>query len=258
MQRATFTSFLGVPLTTTYNYTATFVYVNGFTYTAPTVSGNTGFSQTIYAPAAVHSTEITILISNNDPNQILEANVNVWYPSTPNIPNIAQQPTQASPTQFQLMPSGTGSYTWANDTFDGFINGDEPLMYSATITAVSGQTLIDSQMIENDQPSIEITTTQRYFTLQIDPSAINWNTATFTSVQVLVNPTVAGVAQPQKAFTWNKGEMSPQYLTLSMQFGNAVSYTWSATYITSGQSTQGSASGSSSNTILDVPAAPTS
>ena len=134
VQRATFTSFLGVPLTTTYNYTATFVYVNGFTYTAPTVSGNTGFSQTIYAPAAVHSTEITILISNNDPNQILEANVNVWYPSTPNIPNIAQQPTQASPTQFQLMPSGTGAYTWANDTFDGFINGDEPLMYSATIT----------------------------------------------------------------------------------------------------------------------------
>jgi len=44
----------------------------------------------------------------------------------------------------------TGAYTWANDTFDGFINGDEPLMYSATITAVTwgGQFVVGKSALD--------------------------------------------------------------------------------------------------------------
>lgn len=254
-QTGTITSLLGVPMTSRYNYTVTYVYANDLTFTAPAQTNQTGFTQYIQAAAAIHMTEVVIVLPATDQNIILDADVNMWYPSAPNIPGVTGQPTASNPTVFNLTPQQQGTMVYARDTFNGFINGNQPLMYSASINALSGQINTGPVMVANTTPSVMISTTQRYFTLQVVPTAIDWSTAPFQSVQVIATATVAGVAQAPLAMTWNSGDNNPQYMTVPMQVGQAVSYSWNATYISTGKAPQ-TVSGTSSNPILNIPPTP--
>lgn len=258
-QISTITSLLGVPMTSRYNYTVTYLYANGLSFTAPTQSNQTGFTQYIQAAAAVHMTEVVIVVPASSQDLIIDATVNMWYPQAPDIPGVSGQPTQARPTVFNLAPQQQGQMIYARDTFNGFINGNQPLMYSASINALSGQVDTGPVMVANTMPSVMITSTQRYFTLQVMPTAINWQTASFQSVEVIVTANITGgTSSPQtqtQTMTWNSGDNDPQYMTISIQLGQSVSYDWSATYITAGQTPQ-QLTGTSSAPILNIPPTP--
>ncbi len=109
-----------------------------------------------------------------------------------------------------------------------------------------------------------VSPTQRYFTLEISPAAIDWKSATFSSVEVLVTITVAqGTAssgsgvQPERSFTWNKNETGSKYLTIPTQAGNTVSYECKVNYVTPGSATQSSTFSNHTDVTFNIPATPT-
>jgi len=256
-QAATVASFTAVPLNTTYNYTVTYHFPTGPSFTAPTVQNATGLSQSIPAAAAAHQTNVLLYVPQPAPGALFfGATANVWYSSPPDVPNIPGQPTEQAPAVIQLNPSNPGS-PFVSSAFYGFINGNQPLMYSASINSSTGQIDIDAQAIENDQASIMISPTQRYYTIILDPTAINWNSASFQSVEVLVTPKISSSSQsePQKTITWNKNESDRAYITVSCQVTDTVSYSWTANYITPGQPIVSTKVISGvTDTILNIPA----
>ncbi len=248
--KQTITSLQAFPINKGYNYQVTYVFPGSVTYAAPLVQNKTGFQQIIQAADAMHSVNLIVFESanqaTNDP--LLEVTVNMWYDGTVNTPSnfAGTLPTKASPAVFTLTPNPDGKGNLiARDVFVGLATADQPLMYAATIDSGTGEVDIAAQPIENTQPSIMVTATQRYFTVEISPAAIAWGTAAFCSVEVLITPTVAqGTASsgngtlPQQAFTWNKGELGSKYVTLAIQNGNVVSYNCEVNYITPGKVTQ--------------------
>lgn len=252
VQRANITTTVGVPLTTSYNYTLTYVYQDGVTYTPPTATGGSGFSQTIYGPGAIHSTSFTIMIASSDPNPISSAVVNVWYPNPPSIPGLTGEPTQANPSVLTLVPASSGGYNFASAVFSGYVNGDQPLMYSASIDAANGAVAIGSQTIENDQATVLISTTQRYFTLKLSMSDITWSDVPYKSIKVQVTMNVNGTGMTPRTFTWNSGEKAAQYLTVPIQEGQSVSYSWKTTFIQPGMPNF-TVPGSGTSATLTVP-----
>jgi hypothetical protein len=191
--------------------------------------------------------------SSSDP--IINADVNVWYGSPPSLPGVSGQPTKAAPTRYLMTPSNAGSYSFAVETFSGFVNGDQPLYYSASINSVMGQIDTGPVMVANTLPTVMISPTARYFTLQAAPDAIDWHSAGFQSVELIVTATIDGTVQAPVSNTWFKGDGTSRYLTWPMQVGNAVSYTWIANYITSGKTPQ-SMTGTGSAPVLDIPPSP--
>ena len=267
-QQATITSYYPVPISNGYNYQVTYVYPGGLQYQAPLVQGQTGFSQTIPAADAVHSCNLIVFVSAADTasNPLLDGpTVQMYYAQEPSTlpPGVSTEPTVNSPAVFNIPLATTStSATIGRATFVGLLSGDQPLVYSASLDMANGQIDIDATLVENDQASILVTPTQRYFTLQIDPAAINWSTAAFDSVQVLVTASIAQGTGPkppdqpqQRSVAWNKGESGSKYITYSIQDGNTVSYSWVASYITPGHAVK-SAQQTSSNIVLEIPAFP--
>ncbi|HQU84537.1 MAG TPA: hypothetical protein PKY59_15475 [Pyrinomonadaceae bacterium] len=267
-QKGNISSYQPIPLDSSYNYQVTYIYPGNVTYKAPLVQGATGYSQIIPASNAVHSCNVIVYVpaSQASSSPIFDATVQMWYAAPPNLPSgVGTQPTKDSPAVYTItpQPDSTGNL-FARETFVGFINGDQPLVYSASIDAVPQQIDINDAMVENDQASIMITATQQYFTLQIDPTAINWSTATFESVEVVIKAKVAqGTAStapnqppPRPAIIWNKGESGIKYLTLSISAGNTVSYDWEINYVTSGSPVKTTSGTGASDVILNIPASP--
>jgi hypothetical protein len=109
-----------------------------------------------------------------------------------------------------------------------------------------------------------VTPTQRYFTIEISPDAIDWSEAAFKSVQVLVRTRITQGSAPSpppdqpsdRAFTWNTGETGSKYATYSIQDGNEVRYDWEASYIIPGQTVQTATGREALEPILNIPASP--
>ncbi|GEM45668.1 hypothetical protein [Deinococcus cellulosilyticus] len=246
-----------MPINSGYNYTVTYTY-DDLVYTAPTQVNQTGFTQLIYPAAGIHTTNLIISVpANADP--IFDATVQMWFTAAPTVPGIAEQPTQDAPAVFQLTPEAdsTGA-SFVRATFEGFINGHAPLGYSAAIDSVDGQILINDQLIEPTQASVMVTPTQRYYTLEVNSDAISWTTATYDSVEVLITTTVNGKAQPQRLVKWNRTEGGSQYLTYSIQDGNAVTYAYEVRYITPGQGVQKVTGSGETDVVFNIPATPSS
>jgi len=263
-QQGSITSYLALPINATYNYQVTYVYPGSVTYAAPVVQNQTGFMQLIPAAAAVHSTQLLIAFNNSTDAPILDATVQVWYQQPPTVYGAPSSlPTPQSPAVFTLTPAPLASsgYSWASGTFTGYINGNQPLVYSASINALSGQTDINDQLVENDQASVMVTPTQRYYTLQISPAAIDWATASFSSVEVLVTPysTSTGQRAPlqqQRAITWNKGDVGNAYVSYPITAGQDVSYDWTVNYVTPGKPVQSASGSKATAVVLNIPPLP--
>jgi hypothetical protein len=269
-QQGSITSIQPMPLNSRYNYQVTYVYPGAVQYQAPLVQGQTGFLQMIPAADALHSTNLIIFVpsSQADTEPVFDATVQMWYVSPPTLPpSVSSQPSKDSPAVFTITPATDSSGNlFGHETFLGLLSGDEPLVYSASIDAAEGQIDINDTLIENDQASIMVTPTQRYFTLEISPAPIDWNTASFMSVEVLITAKVAqGTAPsapttqpPQREYTWNKGEGGSKYVTYPIQDGNQVSYDWEVNYITPGKPVQTVKRSGATDLILNIPATPTS
>jgi hypothetical protein len=262
-QQGSITSYIAMPINSTYNYQATYVFPGSVTYVAPVVQNQTGFMQLIPASAAIHSTQLIIVLNNATDQPIFDATVQVWYQEPPNVYGAPSTlPTQQSPAVFTLTPASLQStgYSWASATFTGLINGNQPLIYSASINAASGQIDINDQMIENDQASVMVSQIQRYYTLEVSPAAINWNTATFSSVEVLATAKITGsgksTTQQQRTLTWNKGDLGNAFMSYSITDGQTLAYDWKANYITPGSPVQSVTGSNVTDVILNIPPHP--
>ncbi len=246
------------------------MFTDSVQYQAPLAQGKSGFLQIIPAANAVHSCNLIIYVPSAQAsnNPVFDATVQMWYQQAPTIPpSGGTQPTKDSPAVFTITPNSDASGNlFGRATFEGLLSGDQPLVYTAAIDAASGQIDIPDTLLENTQPSVMVSPTQRYFTLEISTEAVDWTTATFASVEVLVNlhvaqgsaPSKPGDTPPQRAFTWNKGEQGIKYLSYGIQDGNVVSYDWKANYITPGKPVQSNSATGASDLILNIPATPTS
>ena len=262
-QQGSITSYVAMPINSTYNYQTTYVFAGGTTYTAPVVQDQNGFKQIIPAAAAIHATNLLIMLDNQSPSQIFDATVQVWYQQPPNVYGAPSSlPTPQSPAVFSLTPNpiDNSRYSWARATFTGLTNGNQPLIFSASIDTSDGQSDVNGQMIENDQASVMISATQRYYTLEVNPSAIDWKSASFSSVEVLVTASITsnGQATPQqqRTLTWNKGDLGNAFITYPIQQSNTVAYDWKVNYITAGQPVESKIGSNATDTIFNIPPQP--
>lgn len=258
---ATITSLNAVPITTTYNYTVTYNYADGTTYTAPSQCNQSGFTQTVPFSSAVQATPVYILYEDSTTNPILGANVKIWYQSDPAVKGAAGAPTESAPTEFQLLPSPIPGTTLsvARDMFESLVNSTSPLVYSASINTLQGQIAITGQMIASGFSALEISPTQRYFTLSIVPATIDWTKC--DSVLVTVTPSIKGGTQPAPTglpFTFNFEEKTPQYMTLPLNnLSDQVSYEWTASYIAPGKVPgKATGAGTATDVFLLIPPTP--
>jgi hypothetical protein len=268
-QQQSITSYQAMPLNSKYNYRTTYVYPGGVRYVAPLVQGRNGFLQVIPSANAVHSCNVIVFVPSSlasvDP--VFDATVQMWYQQSLSLPpGVSTLPTKESPAVFTINPASDSSGNlFGRATFVGLLTGDQPLVYSASIDAVNGQIDIAQTLLANTLPSLLVSPTQRYFTLEISPGAIDWDTAAFQSVEVVVKATVAQGTAPgppsdqplQRLYTWNRGESGSKYDTYAIQNGNEVTYDWKANYITPGQPVETAKDSGASDLILNIPAAPT-
>lgn len=250
--QADITSYTGYPINSLYNYTVTYVYNNGLPYTGPAVKNQNGFSQIIPQANAVHETGLILAGQKDTP--ILDVVVNVWYEHETSIPGVPNQPSPESPAVFTMIPKSPDDYV--RDTFLGFINQNQPLIYSSTIDSLDGQIVINAQKIDNHQASIMISPAQRYFTVEISVTSIDWSKAGFSNVEVLIMPMVAGVKRTQQSRSWFGSDTSSNYVTVAYNEGQAVSYDWEIRYKTIGGSISTIKGTGATDIILDIPASP--
>ena len=180
--------------------------------------------------------------------------VNIWYEHETSIPGVSNQPSPESPAVFTMIPKSPDDYVW--DTFLGFINQNQPIIYSSTIDSLDGQVVINAQKIDNHQASIMISPTQRYFTVEISVTSIDWSKAGFSNVEVLITPLVAGVKRPQQSRSWFESDTSSNYVTVAYNEGQVVSYDWEIKYKTTGGPISTIKRTEATDIILDVPASP--
>lgn len=255
--QADITSYTGYPINSSYTYTVTYVYNSGLPYTSPAFQNQNGFSQIIRKADAVHETNLILAVQKSSQSPpIVDVVVDIWYQQETSIPGVSEQPTHDSPSVFRLTPVGEPGWYYAQDTFLGFVNQNYPIIYSGTIDSLAGQIVISAQKVANTLPSIIISPTQRYFTVEISVDSIDWATAKFTDLKVLITPTVAGVKQPQQSCAWSKNDKSSNYVTVAYNDGQAVSYDWEIRYTSPGGAISTLTGTGATDIILDVPASP--
>lgn len=256
-QTGSVSSFSAVPLTSGYSYQA--VYKFGSTVVSGPLNTNVnGSKQTIPAAAGLHETGLIVYVPADAGNPVLEVDVDMFYAGQPQtIPGGPDTyPSKESPAQFKLIP---GDKNFALDSFEGLINGNQPLVYSATITSGSGQVGIDAQLIANGYSSILVNPTQRYYTLEVNVDAIDWDSVTFKTVEVLIKPAGGLPTTAEQTLTWNENESGSQYLTWAVQEAKLkhVQYMWQATYyIPNENAQQTTMSAATADILLPVPANP--
>ena len=242
------TSLQVLPIAANYNYQATYYYAVGVPFPAPTMQNQTGFKQTIAQAAGEHQVNAFVIWMAADASgdQLLSGTVSLWYDTPPNLPswyNVDSLPTQANPTVFDVtVAQDSKSNSVGSTIFYGLTTNNEPLYYTATLTPmIANQIVIESQLVQNTINTIKISPTQRYFTLVIDPAAVDWKADLYSQIQVQVTftikqgtavaPVPASAATQVMTVQYNSGEVDMQYLTLAIQTGNDVTYTCEVTYI---------------------------
>ena len=267
---ATISSLQAMPISTTYNYSVNYIFPGGIVYSAPLVQNQNGFLQIINAANVVHPVNIMVYVSPADAtaNPVFDATVNMWYAQPLTIPPgfSSNQPTKQAPAAFNITLNtlSTGGLM-GKASFDGLLSGDQPLMYSASMDTANGPININAQQIENTQASIMVSPTQEYFTLEVSPASINWQSAKYLSVVVLITmtvaqgtaPTVAGIGiKQQQSLTWNTGEEGANYITIPIQTGNVVSYATEVRYVTPGSADVVKNTVNQSDVVFEIPAIP--
>ncbi|RYY38759.1 MAG: hypothetical protein EOO08_13160 [Chitinophagaceae bacterium] len=257
------TSLQALPINMGYNFQLQYNYPSGVVYKAPVYQNQTGAHQLIPDPNAMAALTVFVFskadVASDDP--LFGATVNLWYEGPVKTPEgfSGSYPTKQSPAVFSLTPDTDKSGNiYGKQIFYGLKFADQPLHYTATIDSASGEIDISDQRVDNMQPSILINPTQRYFTLEVNPSAIDWTKNLYDSVQVLVTATVVNGATPkpypQHPFTWNNGESGSKFYTLSIQDGNTVSYDVVIKYIKTGMPTKSVPLTALKDVVLDIPA----
>ena len=244
---------------TRYNYQVTYFYP-GVEYPVPQVTGVNGFKQIIHAAAKIHPVTVTIYLPQGDAsaNPILDATVQVWYQQPPLLPPGApQQRTKESPAVFNLTPTtDSKGNLFVHDIFEGVLNGDQPLVYTASIDTANGPIDIEETLIDNTRPNIMVTPTSRYFTVEITPASLDPNA--FSSVETFITFKAGDekpVAAPSRA--WLKGESQSQYVTWPVQASDSdkVSYDWKVAYTVPKQAVQ-FATGTGTDPVFHIPPHP--
>lgn len=242
------TSLQALPITASYNYQTTYYYKTGVPFPAPAMQNQTGFNKTIAQAAGEHQVNAFViwLAADAAGDQLLSGTVSLWYDTPPNLPSwydVSSLPTKANPTVFDVtVAQDTKSNSIGNTVFYGLTTNNEPLYYTATLTPmIANQIIIESQLVQNTINTIKISPTQRYFTLVVDPAAVDWKTDLYSQIQVQVTfavtqgtadkPVPASAATQVMTVQYNNGEMDMQYLTLAIQAGNVVTYACEVTYI---------------------------
>jgi hypothetical protein len=244
---------------THYNYQVTYFYP-GVVYPAPQVTGVNGFKQVIPAAGAIHPVSVTIYLPQVDANTnpILDATVQMWYQQPPALPPGApRQPTKQSPAVFNLTPAADSKGNLiAHDMFEGVLNGDQPLVYTASIDTANGPIDIEETLIDNTRPNIMVSPTSRYYTVEIRPASLDPNA--YSSVETFIT-CKAGVNKPVAAPSraWLKGESQSQYVTWPVQDADSdkVSYDWKVAYTVAGQAVQ-FATGTGTDPVFHIPPHP--
>jgi len=246
------------PISQAYNYSVTYIY-DGVEYKAPLQSHKTGFLQTIPAVNVFSTTNLIVYEKasqvENDP--LLEVDVKMWFENPDKLPkNIKNAPTKASPASFTITPPMESKNIVAHKSFVGVEVANSPLVYTANVTSASGQTVIAPQKIMQNFSSIFLSNTQRYFTLEVNLSAIDWTKATYDSIQVIPTFTVgkSGSTTPDTGIQWNKSESESKYHTVGYNTGEAISYDLEIVYITKGSDPVKKTMKNQSDVVFNVPA----
>ena len=258
------------PIAGTYNYQVTYIYDAETQYRAPLQQMNSDPLQLIPAAAAAHATNLLFFFGDN--GDISAMTLSVWYleppalplgvNSAPTSPDEPSAPSAQSPAVFQVTAGDCVNNTCLR-TFYGFLNGDRPLVYSAVLELSTGPLAIADQLIENDQASLMISPTQRYFTVAIDDGSLDWSNTPCESVEVLITATItqgsastAPPQPPQRAFTWNKNETGSRYVTYPILVGNGVTYDWKVNYLTPADPITSLSGSKISDTTFKIPPIP--
>nr|WP_321232952.1 hypothetical protein [uncultured Psychroserpens sp.] len=256
-----------LPITNGYNYRVTYMY-GGVEYLAPLQSNKTGFKQIIQAVSAVNSTNLIVFAkgdeAQNDP--ILEVDVKMWFDNPSKTPaNIENNPTADSPATFIITPAMGGNSISGHKTFIGVEIANSPLIYTASITQPSGQINVPPQKLAQGTASVFLSKTQRYFTLEVNLSSIDWDAAAYDALQVIPTFTVKKAGGTSTTFKprgvgiqWNKKEVESQYHTQVFQEGDTVSYDLDIIYTTNNQNPVKNTLKNQTSVVFDVPAIATS
>lgn len=143
-----------------------------------------------------------------------------------------------------------------------------PLVYSASLaTGGAGDVAIGPQRVSSEQAAILVTPTQRYFTIQVSPGAIDWASASYSQVQVIVTPTqvsgnatAIGLNQP-RTLTWIAPEHDSRFVTVPYNLAAptdaapTVTYTYEIIYTKSGSNPVSGGTQTATSPLLDIPAA---
>lgn len=274
-QQGNITSLQVLPVNANYNYQVTYFYSTGVPFPAPTMQNQTGFSQTIVQAAGEHQVNAIMiwLASEAQGDQLLSGTISLWYDTPPNLPSwydVASLPTQANPTVFNVpIAQDSKSNSIGSTVFYGLTTNNEPLYYTATLTPmIANQIVIESQMIQNTINTIKVSPTQRYFTLVVDPAALDWKSNPYSQIQVQVTFAIGQGTAPSQvpadaqtqvlSLQYNTGEIDLQYLTLAIQLGNEVTYDCEVTYITTGKPIQKVYTNNLTDLTFNIPATPNS
>ncbi|MEH6517818.1 MAG: hypothetical protein V7742_14125 [Halioglobus sp.] len=257
--QAFFTSYVAhnVITGTSYSFVTTYHFAHGPDWVGPAMTSSS-YHENIPTPPAPHPVGLVIVApevnssTGDSSNQVIEAQVNVWFKTDESIPGVGPQPTENNPTSFTLTPSSKGGGpSFARDTFYGFLNGDVPLVYSASITTMMNQINIQPTLIQNKQPTILVNPEMRYTTLTILMSEVDWSTNTYDQITLAVTgfSKVNGKKKQigQELFVFSAlpsaagsqpGTNPPKYVTFShLNTVKLIDFHWVATYITSGEGT---------------------
>lgn len=271
-----FTSYVAhnVVTGTAYSYSVTYHFAQGPDFVAEQVS-STAYNHNIATPPAPNPTNVLVFATApaGQATTIAEADVKVWFDTDITIPGAGPQPTSDNPTSFSLEPDASKPKTFARDTFLGFLHGHTPLVYSASITTMTGDQInIQPTLLQNKQAAIAVSPTERYTTLTVLMDAVKWSSTSYDKIILSVNATAKNstgsgctpIGSPTQYIyvppADAKAHNMPRYITYSHHLDqDVIDFTWTAQYVTSGTGhTTATGTGTSAVPSIIVPAEGTS
>jgi hypothetical protein len=146
-----------------------------------------------------------------------------------------------------------------SDSFYGLAGSTEPIVYTAQINTMNGQSSIPQTQISPVQASIMVSPELAYFTVEVDPTAVDWSNG-LAEVIVTVTPTSGTANLIASVLTFPANASAPQYVTwpVTLVSGQPVSvtYTWTATYTTPNQTPAATPVVTSSTELVSLPPSP--
>ncbi|MFZ2470310.1 MAG: hypothetical protein WAW52_00055 [Methanothrix sp.] len=255
-----FVSMAPLPINGPYNYYVKYSYKKGTEIFYGDNQTGSERLQNIDPVSKMKPINVVLDDKDDDNNKILGADAYIWYDIPPTVSTapdaskvhpLAVQPTREAPAVIHLenviqllngpYEPGAGSHQ-----FFGFANPDSPIYYSAVLRTSRRDVTIDDQKISPTLPGITISVSQRYFTLEVDPSIIAWENndiVQFDKVKVSISFKISEISEDsstsgkprtikERDLVFEKDGKS-QYLTRSYEDGEEITYDWKVTYLKS-------------------------